>query len=125
MRKSSPLPDGMSIFYVEIRKPSRSFFGRLSKASSASICLEVVKLADSGNYVVFTYSFSNNVQELVNPLKKFGRPSDIANLLVFLVSDHTEFIGGQLFIVDGGLNVRQPEICSEGSTRENKSCATS
>lgn len=69
MWKPSLLPDGMSIFYVEIRKPSRSFFGRLSKVSSASISLEVMKLTGSSDYVVFAYSFSNNVGNYIEKLR--------------------------------------------------------
>ncbi|MEM0014939.1 MAG: helix-turn-helix domain-containing protein [Zestosphaera sp.] len=69
MLRSSLLPDGMSIFYVEIKKPSRSFFGRLSKVSSASISLEVIKLAGSDNYVVFAYSFNNNVGSYIEKLR--------------------------------------------------------
>ncbi|MEM4570388.1 MAG: helix-turn-helix domain-containing protein [Desulfurococcaceae archaeon] len=59
----------MSIFYVEIKKPSRSFFGRLSKVSSSNISLEVIKLAGSDNYVVFAYSFNSDVGNYIEKLK--------------------------------------------------------
>jgi 3-oxoacyl-[acyl-carrier protein] reductase len=36
------------------------------------------------------------------PLKKFGTPDDISNLVTFLVSPLSSFITGQIFIADGG-----------------------
>ncbi|MEM4717804.1 MAG: SDR family NAD(P)-dependent oxidoreductase [Desulfurococcaceae archaeon] len=49
-------------------------------------------------------------QELVNPLKRFGLPSDVANVVVFLASDYAEFITGQLIVVDGGLTFVNPRL---------------
>ena len=37
------------------------------------------------------------------PLKRFGKPEDIANMVGFLASDHANYITGQVFHVDGGL----------------------
>lgn len=37
------------------------------------------------------------------PLKKFGDPKDIANLVVFLASDKADYITGQVINVDGGM----------------------
>lgn len=39
------------------------------------------------------------------PLRKFGSPSDIANLSVWLASDQADFITGSIFVVDGGQTV--------------------
>ena len=36
------------------------------------------------------------------PLGRIGKPSDIANLTLFLASDEAEFITGQTIISDGG-----------------------
>ena len=36
------------------------------------------------------------------PLKKFGSPEDIANLVVFLSSEQNQFSTGSLFLSDGG-----------------------
>lgn len=38
-------------------------------------------------------------------LGRFGKPEDIANTAVFLVSDKADYITGQVISVDGGMNV--------------------
>lgn len=40
------------------------------------------------------------------PLKRFGKPEDIANAVVFLASDKSSYITGQTIIVDGGWTLR-------------------
>jgi 3-oxoacyl-[acyl-carrier protein] reductase len=37
------------------------------------------------------------------PLKRFGKPEDIAMMVSFLASDHASYITGQTFVVDGGM----------------------
>ena len=37
------------------------------------------------------------------PLGRFGRPEEIADLLVYLVSDESQFVTGAEFVIDGGL----------------------
>ena len=38
------------------------------------------------------------------PLKRFGRPEEVAALCEFLASDDAEYITGQTFVIDGGLS---------------------
>lgn len=48
--------------------------------------------------------FAQAMQNRV-PLKRFGQPEDIANLVSFLASDDASFITGSEYNIDGGINV--------------------
>ena len=37
------------------------------------------------------------------PMKRFGLPEDVANMALFLTSDHSSYITGQTFHVNGGM----------------------
>lgn len=39
------------------------------------------------------------------PLKRIGRPEDVANMAVFLASEKSDYITGQVFAVDGGMTI--------------------
>jgi len=43
------------------------------------------------------------------PLRRCGRPVDIANAIVFLCSEEASFITGHALVVDGGLTVQLQE----------------
>ena len=48
--------------------------------------------------------FAKAMQDRV-PLKRFGQPEDIANLVSFLASDEASFITGSEYNIDGGINI--------------------
>jgi len=48
--------------------------------------------------------FAKAMQNRV-PLKRFGQPEDIAELVAFLASDRASFITGSEYNIDGGINV--------------------
>ena len=39
------------------------------------------------------------------PMKRFGKPEEVAELCAFLISDRAAYITGQTFVIDGGLSV--------------------
>lgn len=61
MTRYSLLPYDTDIVYVEIRKSSRSFFGKLSEYGKTRINLEVIKISDSPIYLVFGYLPSSDL----------------------------------------------------------------
>lgn len=36
------------------------------------------------------------------PIGRFGKPEEVANLILYLASDESEFVTGQTFVIDGG-----------------------
>jgi NAD(P)-dependent dehydrogenase (short-subunit alcohol dehydrogenase family) len=43
------------------------------------------------------------------PIRRTGKPVDIANAIVFLCSDEASFITGHALVVDGGLSIQLQE----------------
>jgi 3-oxoacyl-[acyl-carrier protein] reductase len=39
------------------------------------------------------------------PMQRFGKPEEIASVVLFLASEASSYITGQVFIVDGGLHM--------------------
>ena len=50
--------------------------------------------------------FELDPPDLVGPMRKLARPSDIAGAALFLASDDAAWVTGSLLVVDGGLTVR-------------------
>lgn len=46
----------------------------------------------------------------LNPLKRAGIPSEIAQMALFLASDLSSYVNGQAFAVDGGLSSSHPVV---------------
>jgi 3-oxoacyl-[acyl-carrier protein] reductase len=40
------------------------------------------------------------------PLARMGQPADIANAVVFLASEKSDYITGQVIVVDGGWTLK-------------------
>ncbi len=39
------------------------------------------------------------------PLKRFGKPAEVAGLVYFLVSDQSNYMTGQIISIDGGMYI--------------------
>ena len=44
----------------------------------------------------------NNILQNI-PMKKFGKPEDVASLVLYLSSDEASYITGQNFHINGGM----------------------
>ncbi len=49
-------------------------------------------------------NFSVSIQERI-PLKRFGKPEEVAKLVSFLASDESSFISGAELVIDGGISI--------------------
>lgn len=47
--------------------------------------------------------------EKLYPMGRLGTPEEVANLAVFLASDESSFVTGQIFVIDGGVMAQFPE----------------
>ncbi len=56
---------------------------------------------------LFTADRKRFLQSVI-PLKRLGKPEEIANAAVFLCSDEASFITGEILELDGGLNFYKP-----------------
>ena len=55
---------------------------------------------DEASVQGFATAITNRV-----PLKRFGGAEEVANLVTFLAGDHSAFITGSDYVVDGGVSV--------------------
>jgi meso-butanediol dehydrogenase/(S,S)-butanediol dehydrogenase/diacetyl reductase len=46
----------------------------------------------------------------VHPMRTYGEPTDVANLVNWLASDEARYASGQLWILDGGLSAQVQQM---------------
>ena len=59
------------------------------------------------------------------PLKRWGKPEDVADAVAFLVSEHAGFITGEILTVDGGAWLGKDPSGSCSGPCSNRKLATS
>jgi NAD(P)-dependent dehydrogenase (short-subunit alcohol dehydrogenase family) len=42
----------------------------------------------------------------IHPVRRYGEPTDVANLVTWLASDEARYASGQLWVLDGGLTAQ-------------------
>jgi NAD(P)-dependent dehydrogenase (short-subunit alcohol dehydrogenase family) len=40
-----------------------------------------------------------------NPMRRVGRPAELANMAAFLMSDEVAYINGEIIAIDGGMGI--------------------
>ncbi len=51
-----------------------------------------------------------NEARAIHPLRRYGTPDDVANLVLWLASDEARYASGQLWVIDGGLSAQVQQM---------------
>jgi 2-keto-3-deoxy-L-fuconate dehydrogenase len=57
-------------------------------------------MAATGDIEIARENFVNR-----QPMKRLGTPEEIANIAVYLASDESKFMTGQVITIDGGITI--------------------
>ena len=53
-----------------------------------------------------TAEFADNEEVIASiPMKRMGKPEEVAELIAFLASDSSAYITGQVINIDGGMDI--------------------
>lgn len=63
---------------------------------------------ESGRYGIWNNNNNNDWERDIIPIKRIGRPREVAQVATFLASDKASYVTGTLVYVDGGLALNRP-----------------
>ena len=96
--------DRMSQPQTESYTASKGAIAALTHALAISLAHKVRVNSISPGWINNDSSFTGDEEDhLQHPSGRIGKPSDIANLVLFLCSDNASFINGENICVDGGM----------------------
>ena len=96
----------LNVYLILDLSASNNFGFMKSKLElSFEVAVSLMFLALKNNDKVGLGIFTDNLEKFI-PLNKVGKPEDISNASLFLLSDQASYITGTELIVDGGLTAK-------------------
>lgn len=76
--------------------------------SSKRIRVNTIRPGVIDTPILNSYTLSENMENFINeiPLGRIGKPEDIANAVIFFLSDFSSWITGAILTIDGGITLR-------------------
>jgi len=99
----------MNLVHYASSKGGMLGFTRAAALELAQYKIRVNAIAPGAILTPGTKAVGKDILEQIkqsNPLKMLGEPKDIANLVVFLASEESRYITGQLIVSDGGNTIQ-------------------
>ncbi|MFL5784887.1 MAG: SDR family NAD(P)-dependent oxidoreductase [Bacteriovoracaceae bacterium] len=90
----------------EIYSTAKGGIDALTRAMAISLDGKVRVNSISPGWIADPKEKLRKVDHEQHPVKRVGRPSDVAKMALYLASDAAGFITGQDFVVDGGMTVK-------------------
>lgn len=98
---------------INEKKSSKSAIKMISKelAYQLASCNIRVNCVEPGSIDTPLLRKDLNNNELINeaamniPMRRHGKPDEVADLILFLISDHAKYITGESIVIDGGLSL--------------------
>jgi len=84
---------------INFTKYIASYYGK------ENVCANVIAPGAFPKETVITEKFKQNLISNI-PMNRLGKPDDLSGILLFLLSDDSNYITGQTFTVDGGWTIR-------------------
>lgn len=96
----------MSEPHTEIYSTAKGGMDALTRALAISLAGEIRVNSVSPGWIADPAKKLRKIDHVQHPVKRVGRPADIAKMCLYLAGDAAGFITGQDFVVDGGMSVK-------------------